>query len=146
MAEMSTTPTPACRTITQVLCTTQSNKDEYNGRQHGGLTQDDSAFQLRSRPTTSAMSPHPYDVAAAHASREFNSDDGCNASDDAGDPLPGHQLQGPPVWTSPSAVRTSPPCCHAACAPSHTYCGNDDAVLQSVPAASKLLNVRSKRS
>jgi hypothetical protein len=126
---------PSPRSITQP----ERDEVEYDGRQHGGPAQDDSAFPFRLRPTTSATSPHPYDVAAAHASCEFYSDDGNNASNDADNPLPGYQLHGPPVWTSP-------PCCHAACTPSHSSCGNDDAVLQSIPAASKLLMVRGERS
>jgi hypothetical protein len=94
----------------------------------------------------SATLPRPYNAAATPPSREFYSDDGRNASNDANDPLPGHQLHGPPVWTSLLAVRTSPPCCCAACAPSLTARGNNDAVLKSTPAASKLLIVRGEQS
>jgi hypothetical protein len=124
------------------------DKDKYDGRQHGGPTQDDPAFCFRSHPTCpmSAMRPRSYDVAATPASREFYSNDGGDAYDDADDPLPGHQLHGPPVRTSPSTVWTSPPCCCAACAPSRTACRNDDAVLQSLPTTSKLLMVRGEQS
>ncbi len=61
-------------------------------------------------------------------------------------PLPGHQLHGPPVWTSPSTVWTTPPAVPPPAPPPPTSCGNDDAVLQSVPAASKLLMVMGKQS
>ncbi len=90
------------------------------------------------------QTPAPYNVAVTPTSREFYSDDGGNVSNDADNPLPGHQLHGPPARTSPSAVRTSPLCCRATCAPSRTACGNDDAVLQSICTASKLLTVRGK--
>ncbi len=45
----------------------------------------------------------------------------------------------------PPQLGPPPPCCRAACTPSRTACGNDDAILQSIPTASKLLRVRSKR-
>jgi hypothetical protein len=80
----------------------------------------------------------PQAPAATPASCKIYSDGSGDAFDDANNPLP----HGPPVWTSPSAVRTAPPCCCTACIPSHTSCRNDDAVLQSVPAASKVLTVR----
>jgi hypothetical protein len=148
MAGTSTTPTLTCPAITQVRHTTRTRQGEYNGRQYGGPTQDNSAFRFWSRPTcpTSATSPCSYNVAATPASCEFYSDDGGDASNDAGNPPPGHQLHGLPAGTSPSAVWTSLPCCCAACAPSCTTCGNDDAVLQSVPAASTLLMVRGEQS
>ncbi len=85
-------------------------------------------------------------VAATPAPHEFYSNDGGNASNNADKPLPGHQLHGPPAQTSPSTVWTPPLCCRAACTPSRTAYGNDDAVLQSVRAASKLLTVRGKQS
>ncbi len=74
----------------------ERNKDKYNGRQYGGPTQDDSAFRLRSSPTCpkSATSPHPYNKAATPAYRKFYSDDSRDASNDANNPLPGHQLHG----------------------------------------------------
>jgi hypothetical protein len=93
---------PSPRSIVQP----KRDEDKYDGRQHSGPTQDDSAFRFWSRPTypTSAMSPHPYNVAATPTSHEFYSNDGSDASNDADDPLTGQELHGPPLQTSPSAA------------------------------------------
>ncbi len=144
MAGTLTTPTPARRVVTQGSRTTQREQGqirwEATRRAYTGW------FCLPLLDTSHlphiSHKPCPYNVAEIPTSREFYSDEGGDTSDDAGNPLPGHQ----PVWTSPSAVRTSSPCCRTACAPSRTSCGNDNAVLQTIPAASKLLMVRGKRS